>query len=310
MAISSSSSEYYSPNNLNGIRRPGQASVQQGGSSSGPYAGGFRTDYNFVGGTRASGDADYSSGNGLHSGGDSAHWIETDPNSSAYKSYQQAQGQSNDSDYKQMLRAQWERDNPNAGTSYAEQNALYNMYKGRVAKKNTLSDQIGGAGGLLQDQLGNLNAQAGADLNQGTKTARQNYNSRGLLYSGMREAGEQGVRGAVAGSLASGSANARRESENSVNAAKSAYSAVGLASEQEQIQLAQQAFDTANANSIARMQAMQQLGSSIGNVGGLAAGYYNANQAKQIPQQNNYNNFSYAGNQTDNPGLYNRGMVG
>lgn len=269
-------------------------------TNSDPYQGGFKTDWNFQGGTRKNFD---------FSPGDSRQ-VENNPSSTGYQNYQTAQNQSTDSDYKQMLRAQWERDNPNAGTSSAEQNALYNMYKGRVGQKNTLSDRIAGAGDQLKGQIGGLNAQAGEDLNYGTKAVRQNYNSRGLLYSGMREAGEQGVRGAVAGSLAGGTSAARRESENSVNAAKNAYASIGLASEHEQIQLAQQAFDTANANSIARMQAMQQLGNSVGQVGGLAAGAYNANSAKQTPQQTNYNGMAYSGNQLDNPGLYNRGMVG
>lgn len=230
-----------------------------------PYQGGMQTNIpSLSGGTRMNYDNS--------DRGD----VENNPSSESFKRYQQLQTQSGDSDYQNMLRAQWERDNPNAGTSGAEQNSLYNMYKSRVGLKNALGDQISNAPKQLQMEKDSLNQTAAAALDQGTRNTKQNYNSRGLLYSGMREGGEQAVRGAVAGQLASGMAGAERESNNATESAKSAYESIGLADQQENLRLSNQAFDTASANNIARLQAVQQLGYGLGQVAGTAYGSRNS----------------------------------
>lgn len=179
-----------------------------------------------------------------------------------------------DSDVSGALRAGWELQNKNAGTSGAEQQALLNMYRTRIGIKNELGSQIASNPEQLQMAKDNLNQSAGAALEQGTRNTRQNFNSRGLLYSGMRQGGEQSVRGAVAGQLASGTAAAERGAKTSLEAAKSAYASVDLANQQEALKMAHDAFDTANANNIARLQAMQTLGEGVGRSTGLLAGNY------------------------------------
>lgn len=162
----------------------------------------------------------------------------------------------------------------NTGVDWNEQNALLNMYRGRIGLKNSLAEQIVGAPGQLKAEEGNIGQTAQAALNSGVRHTRENFNSRGLLYSGLREGGEQQVKGDVASEYASGIAGAERGSKNSTEAAKAAYAAVGLASEQHSLDMANHAFDTANANNIARLQAMQQLGQGVGSAAGTVAGSY------------------------------------
>lgn len=160
------------------------------------------------------------------------------------------------------------------GTNHAEQEALYNMYRGRIGIKNSLAEQIDSLPSQLAQQEGILKLGAGQALGEGLRKTRENYNSRGLLYSGLREGGEQKKRQQVAGALSSGLMGAKRESANSMSAAENAYASVDLQNQQESLALAHQAFDTANSNNIARLQAMQQLGQGVGKAAGDLAGAY------------------------------------
>ena len=234
-----------------------------------PYRGGMPTDFNQFGKNAGGGIQNYGPSGKYGSNSD------YDYSPVAYQRYQDINKQyGSDPDVAGALRSGWELQNPNAGTNSAEQTALLNMYKSRIGIKNSLAEQIANNGNQLQSEKDSLNLEAGRALDQGVRGARQNYNRRGLLYSGMREGAEQGARGAVAGAYASGMAGAERESANSLEAAKSAYDQVDLATQQEALTRANQAFDTASANNIARLQAMQQLGYGLGRVGGLVAGSY------------------------------------
>lgn len=163
----------------------------------------------------------------------------------------------------------------NDGVDYAHNSALENVYQGRIGEKNSLAEEIGAAPGLLTQQQDVNKAVSGQALGQGLKETRQNFNNRGLLYSGAREGGEQSVKNQGASDLANSMAGSARDSANSTTAAKNAYASVDLASQQQTLNLATQSFDTANANNIARLQAMQQLGSGVGAAAGTIAGSYN-----------------------------------
>lgn len=180
------------------------------------------------------------------------------------------------------------------GADAADLNSRYNMYLGRIGIKNSLADQISSLPGQETTQENIARLSAGQSLGQGLQNTRSNYNSRGLLYSGMRDQGENQVRGAVADQLSQNLSGAKRDTANSLAKAQSAYASVDLANQQESLQLANQAFDTANQNNIARLQAMQQLGQGVGSAAGQIYGssYGNASnptsnwnpQQLQMPQ--------------------------
>lgn len=171
------------------------------------------------------------------------------------------------------------RNGMDEGVDFSHNLALENLYKTRIGLKNTLSDEIGRAEGLLKQQQDTNKLTAGSAVGQGLKNTRENFNSRGLLYSGAREGGEQQVKSAGASQLAGAMAGSARDSANSTNAAKAAYASVDLATQQDTLNRANQAFDTANQNNIARLQAMQQLGAGIGQAAGSIAGSYSSPSA-------------------------------
>lgn len=150
----------------------------------------------------------------------------------------------------------------------------YEDQANKVALKKSLAQSITDAPKNLGEEIGLLRGDAGQALDTGLKKTRQNFNSRGLLYSGLREGGEQQVRGRVASALAESEAGARRDTENLITERKKAFASIGLAEQEQRNQLAQAAFEKSYQNSIARRQALQQLGQGVGQ----AAGYYYASQ--------------------------------
>lgn len=254
-----------SPTNPNGVK------TNAPGASVSPYAGGLQTtatpnlgtegDINFVNGKIQS-----SSGSigGMTKGADG--------------SYSYNNSTSSDPDVQGLQALTNEdaaaRSGQNQGVDFAHNSALESVYQGRIGEKNALSEQISGEPGLLNQEQDLNKATSGAALTSGLKNTRQNFNNRGLLYSGMRQGGEAGVQQQGAANLASAIAGTARDSANKQAAAESAYASVDLASSQDQLNRASNAFDTANANNIARLQAMQQLGSGAGAVAGTIAGGY------------------------------------
>ncbi len=236
---------------LNRDRARGQASIQRQPASSNPYQGGLQTDF---GNTAIRGQ----------------RFGVLDFDSSG----------SNDQDVRQAQKYQNMISNPNEGSDYNADNANLQMYRSRIGLKNSLAERIANGNMELQGDKDEITRSTNQALDEGTRNTRQNYNQRGLLYSGMREGGEQAVRGAVAGQYASGMAGAERDVGNEVQGAKAAYGAVDLASQQEQLKMANSAFDTAHANNIARLQAMQQLGQGVGYGAGVVAGGYNQQPAQ------------------------------
>lgn len=156
------------------------------------------------------------------------------------------------------------------GVSYNANMAIIADRMARINLKNQLSSSINNNSAMENEAIEGIkdSAQRGADA--GVKKTRQNYNSRGLLYSGMREGGESGVKSAAAAGLAGDISSTKSEYRNMLDQQKQAYAQVGMAQQAAQLELANQAFETATKNSVARAQAYQQLAGGLGQ----AAGYY------------------------------------
>lgn len=148
--------------------------------------------------------------------------------------------------------------------------AQLDAVRARIGAKNALGQAISSNGEREGSAENDIRYNAGQAMDQGVSNTRKNYNSRGLLYSGMRQGGEASVRSNVAGQMASGLANTKQEYSSLAETQKQAYSAIGLASQQHQLDLANQAFDTVTKNNVARAQAYQQLGQGVGAVAGMA----------------------------------------
>lgn len=158
------------------------------------------------------------------------------------------------------------------GVDFAKNNARIAAAQARINLKNQLGSSIANNKNMAGAAVEGIrdSAQSASDL--GVKNTRKNYNSRGLLYSGMREGGEQGVKSAVAGGLAGDLAGNKSDYENLLKQQQQAYTSIGLQQQKEQVDLANTAFETATRNSIARQQAYQQLGAGVGYLGGSMAG--------------------------------------
>ena len=244
-------SQNASPNNPNGIYRPQMRSAapSSGATADNPYAGGFNLNP-----TAGLGPINYYSPiSGRYDTSTS-----TDADAQALQHY--------------VNEAAAAHAGLDKGVSYNDNAALQNLYRGRLAEKNSLSEQIGALPGQEKQQESLLTGQAGQSLGQGLKNTRQNFNNRGLLYSGMRQAGEQQVKQGIASNLDSAISGSRKDSANALSSAQNAYASVDLQQAQQSLELANQAFDTANANNIARLQAMQQLGQGVGAAVGAYAG--------------------------------------
>lgn len=246
----------YDPYGVKEIKR-GDSSVagprQRGGDPSNPFRGGLMTDFNWlknVQTTNRSGDYDY-----------------------RYANRALTNAGQMDRDVQGAMASYNELIHPIAGTNGAEQGALFNMYLGRINQRNALAEQIANAEGKgKQDTMSSIYGEATRALGQGLKKTTENYNSRGLLYSGLREGGEQKVRAGVGAKLSSDIAGTNREMANVAAKAKQAYAAIGQANQQQMIDLANQTFETASRNNVARLQAYQQFGGGIGAMAGTIFG--------------------------------------
>lgn len=158
------------------------------------------------------------------------------------------------------------------GVDQNRNNAVINAALGRIGLKNALGESIAGNKGAEMGAQGILRQEADQALKSGVSNTRKNFNRRGLLYSGMREGGESSVKSSVASKLASDSSSTARDFANQAAKQKEAYAAIGLQNQQQNLELANQAFDTTMRNSIARQQAYQQLGEGVGQAGGLMYG--------------------------------------
>lgn len=175
------------------------------------------------------------------------------------------------------------------GVDSAATQAQLDAIKSRIALKNSLGSSIATNASREGQSEDVLKGDANQALASGVKNTQQNYNNRGLLYSGLREGGEQGVRAGVAGNLASGLSSTKREYSTLADQQKAAYAAVGQAQQAQQVQQATDTFNTVSANDIARQQAYQSLAGGVGQLAGAAYGAYNS-----TPSTTAYNPSTYS----------------
>lgn len=119
-------------------------------------------------------------------------------------------------------------------------------------------------------------------LQSGLKDTKQNFNRRGLLYSGLREAGEQDVKGRVASTMASQKAQSNKELTDLAGAKYNKAAQVGLQGYQQAVEREAQIESIKLQSSVSRAQTMQQLG----QVGGYAAGAYYGSQSPSTSTPN------------------------
>lgn len=139
-----------------------------------------------------------------------------------------------------------------------EQTALRKRLYGEAA------DFRSNLGEMQGEQRNNITRGANQALESGEKGVRTSMNQRGMLYSGMREAGEQGVRANVASTMAKQTMQSNKELEDLANKKEQVAASVGLDSYRESVQRESEIAAQNMANQVARAQAMQQLGQNAG----------------------------------------------
>ncbi len=115
-------------------------------------------------------------------------------------------------------------------------------------------------------------------LQSGLKGTKQNFNRRGLLYSGLREAGEQDVRGRVASGMAQQKAQSNKELTDLARAKWQKVAQVGLQGYQDSVNREAEISGINLQNQVARAQMMQALGQTGGQIAGSYYGSQNNSQ--------------------------------
>lgn len=143
------------------------------------------------------------------------------------------------------------------------------------------------------EQIGREGEQA---LKSGLKGTRENFNRRGLLYSGLREGGEQDVRGRVASTMAGQKAQSNKELTDLAKSKWQTAANVGLQSYQDSVNREAEIAGINLQNQVARAQMMQALGQTGGYIAGSMYGnrqpqtqqtYTNAGYGNTSPMANN-----------------------
>lgn len=121
-----------------------------------------------------------------------------------------------------------------------------------------------GLEGQKKEEQGLLRNEASQALNQGIENTRENFNRRGLLYSGYRQGAEAGVRGQIQSGLEQSIVGSNRELEDLAKSKETAAAEVGLSGWRDSLARSQQLQDIRMENAIKRRQAIQQLGQAAG----------------------------------------------
>ena len=161
--------------------------------------------------------------------------------------------------------------------------AMNNLLQ-RAGQRRELKQQLGGLSALQTQEEQMVKAEGERAIGQGVKNTRQNFNQRGLLYGGMREGGEAGVRAQGAATVASNLSGVKRDYANQADALKKSIASLGLAAQQESLARQQQVMEQSMRNSIARQQAYQQLGEGVGYAAGA---YYGSREKKPATEASN-----------------------
>lgn len=144
--------------------------------------------------------------------------------------------------------------------------------RARAGERAGLKNQLAALPGQMMGEENLLKREADRAVGLGVQKTRENYNRRGLLYSGMREGGEQGIRAQGAAQLQGAISDTRRDYAKRADATKEAIAKIGMAQQQQTLDLQRQVFETSMRNSVARQQAFQQLGSGVGFLIGAGLG--------------------------------------
>lgn len=126
---------------------------------------------------------------------------------------------------------------------------------------------------LRKEGVENLKSTAQRSLDTGVENTRKAFNRRGLLYSGLREEGEQSVRGQVASQLQSGISGISRDLEKTAQAKEDAAMQFGLDTYRDAVTRAENLYNMQLENAIRRRQNLQQIGQSVGTGVGMYLGY-------------------------------------
>ena len=110
---------------------------------------------------------------------------------------------------------------------------------------------------------------------EGVRRTRENFGGRGLLYSGMAQAGEAGLKGELANQLASGKAAISSESENLARKKEYAAAAAGLEEAAKLMDSAEQYYNLSMQNDLLRRRNMTNL---IKGVGYGVGAYYGSQE--------------------------------
>lgn len=154
-------------------------------------------------------------------------------------------------------------------------------YQQRSRQRSGLNQALAGQGEQQRAEEDLIKQEANQALGSGIKSTRENFNRRGLLFSGLREGGEQKVRSGVAAQTAQNLGGVAKDYANLADSRKQALASLELQNAQQMQQMADQAFETTNRNNIARRQAYQQLGQGIG---AAAGSYYGSRTTTETPR--------------------------
>lgn len=125
---------------------------------------------------------------------------------------------------------------------------------------------------IASEQGGILRRQAEDMVESGTKDIRKGFSSRGLLYSGLRQGAESGLKGQVAGELARSQAQLRSDLEDEARAKEFMAARYGLQGYEEARQRYEQVYNQRLRNALERRKRFSQIGSGLGYAIGAGVG--------------------------------------
>ena len=154
--------------------------------------------------------------------------------------------------------------------------------------------------GYQQDASNQIQKEGDMALESGVKGTRENFNRRGLLYSGMRQGAEQDVKGRVASTMASQKAQSNSDLTKLAAAKSEKAAQVGLQGYQQAVQREAEIEGIKLQSQVARAQVMQQLGQTGGQVAGAYYGSRNTQPSQQASQPVAWSGNDYSSNQYRN----------
>ena len=130
------------------------------------------------------------------------------------------------------------------------------------------------AGGMKSESANLLSRQADQVAGQAVRGVRKADNSRGLLYSNIREGNEAGAKGRVSSLLAQQIADSNSDIDKSLLTRQQSAAQAKLNQADQAVQRQAEVDSVRQANSVSRMQQMQQLAQMAGYAGGQMASDY------------------------------------